>query len=134
MSLFLNIVSPRMALCSYYFPFSDCLPMCCVSSGHSVVRETLRTPFTVACEASLSLDSFQQEYWSGCWFSPGGLLHPGTKPVSCTGRQIHYQQLEPGRLRSMESQGEACAQQLESSPICYNKKKKTHEATETQQS
>ena len=43
----------------------------------------LATPWTVACQAALSLGFPRQEYWSGLLFpSPGGLPDPGIKPVS----------------------------------------------------
>ena len=41
------------------------------------------TEWTVACQASLSMGFFRQEYWSGLPFSPlGNLSNPGIKPVS----------------------------------------------------
>ena len=41
------------------------------------------TPWTVACQASLSIGFFRQEYWSGLPFpSPGDLPDPGIKPRS----------------------------------------------------
>ena len=52
------------------------------------------TPFTVAHQAPLSTEFSRQEYWNGFPFpSPGDLLHPGIKCVSCvscTGRWILY--------------------------------------------
>ena len=47
------------------------------------------TPWTVACQAPLSMGVSRQEYWSGLPF----LLDPGTKSVtciSCTGKWILY--------------------------------------------
>ena len=45
------------------------------------------TPWTVAHQASLSMEFSRQEYWSGLPFpSPGDLINPGIKPmthVSC---------------------------------------------------
>ena len=39
--------------------------------------------WTVACQHSLSMGFFRQEYWSGLPFSPlGNLSNPGIKPVS----------------------------------------------------
>ena len=44
---------------------------------------TLANPWTVACQASLSIGFFRQEYWSGLPFpSPGDLPNPGIKPGS----------------------------------------------------
>ena len=44
---------------------------------------TLVTPWTVACQASLSLGFSRQEYWSGLPFpSPGDHPDPGIKIMS----------------------------------------------------
>ena len=44
---------------------------------------TLEIPWTVACQASLSMGFFRQEYWSGLLCPlPGDLSDPGTEPVS----------------------------------------------------
>ena len=41
------------------------------------------TPWTVACQAPLSMGFPRQEYWSGVPFpSPGDLPKPGIEPVS----------------------------------------------------
>ena len=41
------------------------------------------TPFTVACQAPLSMGFPRQEYWSGVRFpSPGNLPDPGIEPES----------------------------------------------------
>ena len=41
------------------------------------------TPWTIAHQAPLSMQSFRQEYWSGLPFPPpGDLPHPGTEPLS----------------------------------------------------
>ena len=41
------------------------------------------TPWTVACQAPLSMGFPKQEYWSGLPFpSPGNLLNPGIEPGS----------------------------------------------------
>ena len=41
------------------------------------------TPWTVACQAPLSMGFFRQEYWSGLPFpSPGDLADPGIEPRS----------------------------------------------------
>ena len=44
---------------------------------------TLTTPWTVACQAPLSMGFFRQEYWNGlpCPL-PGDLLNPGTELAS----------------------------------------------------
>ena len=44
---------------------------------------TLCDPWTVACQASLSMGFFRQEYWSGLPCpTPGDLPDPGIEPVS----------------------------------------------------
>ena len=47
-------------------------------------------PWTVACQAPLSMVFFRQEYWTGLPFpSPGDLPDPGTKPGSLC--LLHWQ-------------------------------------------
>ena len=49
----------------------------------SVVSDSLATPWTVACQAPLSMGFPGQEYRSGLPFaSPGHLSEPGIKPMS----------------------------------------------------
>ena len=53
--------------------------------GGSVAKSclTLVIPWTVACQAPLSMGFSRQEYWSGLPFpSPGDLLDPEIKPGS----------------------------------------------------
>ena len=46
-------------------------------------RPTLVTSWTVVFQVPLSMELYQQEYWSGLPFpSPGDLPHPGTEPAS----------------------------------------------------
>ena len=53
----------------------------CVS--RSVVSDSLQPPWTVACQAPLSVELFRQEYWSGLPFpSPGDLSDLGIEPQS----------------------------------------------------
>ena len=41
------------------------------------------TPWTIACQAPLSMGFSRQEYWSGLTFpSPGDLPNPGNEPRS----------------------------------------------------
>ena len=43
------------------------------------------TPWTIACQAPLSMGFARQEYWSALPFpSPGDLPDPGIEPVSAT--------------------------------------------------
>ena len=57
---------------------------CVCMSAQSLSRVQLfATPWTVACQAPLSMGFPRQEYWSGLPFlSPGDLPNPGIKPVS----------------------------------------------------
>ena len=56
-----------------------CVCMCSVTKSCS----TLWTPWTVACQAPLSMGFSRQEYWSGLPFpSPGDLPNPGIKFTS----------------------------------------------------
>ena len=44
---------------------------------------SLETPWTIVCQAPLSMGFSRQEYWSGFPFpSPGDLSDPGIKPTS----------------------------------------------------
>ena len=50
------------------------------------------TPWTVACQAPLTMGFARQEYWSGLPCPPAGdLLDPGTEPVSLMRRLPHWQ-------------------------------------------
>ena len=63
-------------------PYLPTLALLCVS--FSVVSD-LATPWTVACQAPLSMGFSRQEYSSGLPFpSPGDLFNPGTEPGSPT--------------------------------------------------
>ena len=54
----------------------------CVLSRFSRVQ-LFATPWTVACQAPLSMRFPRQEYWSRLPFlSPGNLPNPGVEPVS----------------------------------------------------
>ena len=57
-----------------------------IGYGGGLVTEsclTLVTPWTVACQAPLSMGFLRQEYWSGLPFPPpGDLPHPGMEPAS----------------------------------------------------
>ena len=53
---------------------------------------TLTTPWTVACQAPLSMGFSRQEYWSGLPFPhPGDLRDLGWNPGFLHCRQIFYQ-------------------------------------------
>ena len=51
--------------------------------SRQVTSASFATPWTVTCQAPLSMGCPSQEYWSGLLFpSPGDLPDPGSKPVS----------------------------------------------------
>ena len=51
--------------------------------SHQVRSDSFATPWTVACQAPLSMVFPRQEYWSGLPFpSPGDLAKPGIEPAS----------------------------------------------------
>jgi len=61
-----------------------CSPCACVLSSFSRVRLFV-TPWTVGCQAPLSMGFSRQEYWGGLPFpSPGDLPDPGIEPASLT--------------------------------------------------
>ena len=65
--------------------------MCCAVLSHSVVSDSA-TPWTVACQAPLSMGFSKKEYWSGLLCPPPeDLPNPGVEPrSSAIGRQILY--------------------------------------------
>ena len=72
------------------WPLAFCLCLSCTylstSSRDSLVTKsylTLATPWSIACQAPLSMGFSKQEYWSGLPFpSPGDLPDPGIEPRS----------------------------------------------------
>ena len=63
---------------------------CAVVSCFSCSR-LFATPWTVACQAALSMEFSKQEYWSGLPFPPlGDLPNPGIEPESPA--LLHWQQ------------------------------------------
>ena len=63
-------------------PWGSKLPKPAMEVSRSVVSNSL-IPWTVAPQASLSMEFSRQEYWSGLPFpSPGDLPDPGIKPGS----------------------------------------------------
>ena len=67
-------------------PYPECVCVCvcaraCIQSFSHV--RLLAIPWTVACQAPLSMTFFRQEYRSGLPFPPpGDLPDPGIKPAS----------------------------------------------------
>ena len=50
--------------------------------GHSLMPDSFVTPWTVACQAPLSVGCPRQEYWSRVPFPPpGDLPNTGTEPM-----------------------------------------------------
>ena len=78
------------------FIFSLLLSLAPFVCSHSFSHSQLFvTPWTVAHQASTSMEFSRQEYWSSLPFPiPGHLPNPGIKPVSlcisCIGRKILY--------------------------------------------
>ena len=84
----------RLILCIFFFLCLECLSSLLhliesffkIQLVYSLVAKshpTLVTPWTVACQAPLSIRFFRQEYWSGLPFpSPGDLPDTGIKPGS----------------------------------------------------
>ena len=69
----------------HYVHLQDFLQGIYLGGGGLVAQScpTLATPWTVACQAPLSMGFSRQEYWSGLPFpSPGDLPGPGMKPAS----------------------------------------------------
>jgi len=55
--------------------------------SHQVISDTFATPWTVACQASLSMGFPRQNYWSGLSFpSPGYLPDPRIESPALAGR------------------------------------------------
>ena len=53
------------------------------------------TPWTVACQAPLSMRFSRQEYWSGLPFrTPGNLLIPGIKPTFIGSPALHVESFD----------------------------------------
>ena len=77
----------------------------------------LATPWTVACQAPLSMEFSRQEYWSGLPCPPpGDLPDPGIKPQS-PALQADSLPPEPPAYSEGEKQAAAC---VEFQAVCYN--------------
>ena len=73
----------------------------CVLSLVSHVR-LFATPWTVACQAPLSMRFSRQEYWSGLSFPPpGDLPNPGIEPASLMAPASHADSLLLSHWRSL---------------------------------
>ena len=71
---------------------------CVTNGGGGVVAQscpTLANPWTVACQAPLSMGFPRQEFWGALTFSsPGDLPKPGIKPVSPCVSFMHAKSLQ----------------------------------------
>ena len=56
--------------------------------SHQIVSDSFATPWTIACQAPLSMGFSQQEYWSDLLFLSSDLPDPGIEPLplALTGR------------------------------------------------
>ena len=96
----------------------------CVCVSCSVVSDSA-IPWTIACQAPLSMEFSRQEYWSGLPFpSPGDLPDPGIKPGFQHCRQILYHLSHLGSLwkmsrslrsweRVLQAEGALCSKGIE---------------------
>ena len=65
--------------------YNMCISVCYILLlfSCSVMSDSFVTPWTVACQAPLSVGFLRQEYWGGLLFPPlGYLLDPGIEPTS----------------------------------------------------
>ena len=89
-----HTVKANVTLSYQSTPSPECLLRhTCVCIVQPLSRVQLfATPWTLACQAALSMGFPKEEYWSGQPFpTPGDLLDPGIKPrspVFCISRQI----------------------------------------------
>ena len=72
-----------------------------VKSVSCLVMSNSVTPWTVACQAPLSMGFSRQEYWGGLPFpSPEDLPNPGIKPMSPTAPALQADSLPPSHWGS----------------------------------
>ena len=66
-----------------FFLYGNNFPDLCVCVQSLSCVQLFATPWTIACQAPLSMGFFRQEYWSGLPFPPpGDLPNPGIELVS----------------------------------------------------
>ena len=70
----------------------------------SVMSNSLATPWTVACQAPLSMEFSRKQYFSGLPFpSPGDLPDPGIEPGSPALQADSLPSEPPGKPRSLQN-------------------------------
>ena len=95
--------------------------LCCVL----VVSDSFATPWTIACQAPLTVGFSRQEYWSGLPFpSPGVLLDPGIKHTSALAGRFFTAEL-PGKPKTHRNGRWQFLQSLKS-PVLYLTPSQTH--------
>ena len=71
--------------------------------SHSVVSDSFASPWTVACQAPLSVGSSRQQYWSGLPFpSPEWVTSQGADRLSQGGSHTHSHPTQPGQVLSLQ--------------------------------
>ena len=95
----LDVCATALLLCQWTFRLLPCL-----GGGGGLLtklRLTLVTPWTVTCQAPLSLGFSRQEYWGGLPVpSPGDLPNPGIKPRSPTLQADSLPSEPPGKSKN----------------------------------
>ena len=67
---------------------------------------TFVTPWTIVCQAPLSMEFSRQEYWSGLLLrSPGALPNPGMEPTSPALASGFFITGSPGKVTGMKGGG-----------------------------
>ena len=70
------------------------------------------TPWTVACQAALSMEFFRQEYWSRLPFPlPGNLPYPETEPMFPASSAL--------QVDSLSAEQSLCVRLLSHTILCY---------------
>ena len=83
-------------------------PLCCTPQTNTALLINYSSvmffamPWTVACQAPLSMEFSRQEYWIGLSFPPSGdLPNPGIKPASPVSPALQADSLMLSHLRSL---------------------------------
>ena len=75
----------------------------CVCVSHSIISNSLATPWTGAHQAPLSTGITRQEYWSEVSFlSPGDLPDPGIEPGSPASQADSLPSEPPEKLSALD--------------------------------